>query len=133
MAVFVGLDIGGTKIMVAAADREGNILRRARTATSTSLDEDLTNINTMIDKVVDGDRIVGMGAAIGGPLDWEKGIVSPLHQPAWRNIPLKTMMESKWGCPFRVDVDTNVAAVGEYRWGGVSAGRFLYLTLSTGM
>jgi predicted NBD/HSP70 family sugar kinase len=30
-------------------------------------------------------------------------------------------------------VDTNVAAVGEYRWGGVSAKRFLYLTLSTGM
>jgi predicted NBD/HSP70 family sugar kinase len=42
-------------------------------------------------------------------------------------------MESKWGCPFRVDVDTNVAAVGEYRWGGVLASRFLYLTLSTGM
>jgi glucokinase len=133
MKVFVGLDIGGTKIMVAAADREGNILRRARTATSTSLDEDLTNINTMIDKVVDGDRIVGMGAAIGGPLDWEKGIVSPLHQPAWRNIPLKTMMESKWDCPFQVDVDTNVAAVGEYRWSDLTAKRFLYLTLSTGM
>ena len=28
MTVFVGLDIGGTKVMVAAADREGNILRR---------------------------------------------------------------------------------------------------------
>jgi predicted NBD/HSP70 family sugar kinase len=74
-----------------------------------------------------------MGAAIGGPLDWEQGIVSPLHQPAWRNIPLKNMMETKWGCPFYVDVDTNVAAVGEYRWGSVSAKRFLYLTLSTGM
>jgi predicted NBD/HSP70 family sugar kinase len=43
------------------------------------------------------------------------------------------MIESKWGCPFHVDVDTNVAAVGEYRWGGASGGRFLYLTLSTGM
>lgn len=76
---------------------------------------------------------MGMGAAIGGPLDWEQGIVSPLHQPAWRNVPLKAMMESKWGCAFRVDVDTNVAAVGEYRWGGILAKRFLYLTLSTGM
>jgi glucokinase len=133
MAVFIGLDIGGTKIMVAAADREGNILRRARAATSTSLEEDLTNLNTMIAEVTGDDQIMGMGAAIGGPLDWEQGIVSPLHQPAWRNTPLKAMMESKWGCPFRVDVDTNVAAVGEYRWGGVSAKRFLYLTLSTGM
>ena len=133
MAVFVGLDIGGTKIMVAAADQEGNILRRARTDTSTSLEEDLSNLNNMIAEVAGADQILGMGAAIGGPLDWERGIVSPLHQPAWRNIHLKTMMEEKWGCPFHVDVDTNVAAVGEYRWGGVSAGRFLYLTLSTGM
>jgi len=102
-------------------------------ATSSSLEEDLANINNMIDDVAAEDQIMGMGAAIGGPLDWEQGIVSPLHQPAWRNIPLKAMMESKWGCPFHVDVDTNVAAVGEYRWGGVSARRFLYLTLSTGM
>jgi predicted NBD/HSP70 family sugar kinase len=42
-------------------------------------------------------------------------------------------MESKWDCPLLVDVDTNVAALGEYRWGGISAKRFLYLTLSTGM
>jgi predicted NBD/HSP70 family sugar kinase len=133
MAVLIGLDIGGTKIMVAAADQEGNILRRARTGTSTSLETDLENINNMIAEVAADDRIMVMGAAIGGPLDWERGIVSPLHQPAWREVPLKELMESKWNCPFHVDVDTNVAALGEYRWGGVSAGRFLYLTLSTGM
>ena len=133
MAIFIGLDIGGTKIMVAAADREGNLLRRARMATSTSLETDLENINSMIAEVAAGKEITGMGAAIGGPLDWERGIVSPLHQPAWRDVPLKALMESKWNCPFHVDVDTNVAALGEYRWGGVSAGRFLYLTLSTGM
>ena len=113
MAVFIGLDIGGTKIMVAAADRDGNILRRTRTATSTSLEEDLANINNMITDVAGEDDIIGMGAAIGGPQDWEQGIVSPLHQPAWRDIPLKTIMEAKWGCPFHVDVDTNVAAIGE--------------------
>ena len=133
MAVFVGLDIGGTKIMVAAADREGKILRRARTATSASLEEDLANINNMILEVTGAEKIIGIGAAIGGPLDWEQGIVSPLHQPAWRKVPLKAMMESKWNCPFHVDVDTNVAAIGEYRWGTISANRFLYLTLSTGM
>ena len=133
MAVLVGLDIGGTKIMVAAADQEGNILRRARTSTSNSLVEDLGNINSMIAEVSAGEEILGMGAAIGGPLDWEKGIVSPLHQPDWRNVPLTAIMEEKWNCPFHVDVDTNVAALGEYRWGGFPAGRFLYLTLSTGM
>jgi glucokinase len=133
MGVFVGLDIGGTKIMVASADQEGNILQRARIATSASLEADLENINSMITEVAREEEILGMGAAIGGPLDWEQGIVSPLHQPAWRNVPLKAIMEQKWNCPFHVDVDTNVAALGEYRWGGLSEKRFLYLTLSTGM
>lgn len=133
MAVFIGLDIGGTKIMVASADSEGNILQRARRSTSTSFEADLANINSMIAEVATGEEIQGMAAAIGGPLDWERGIVSPLHQPDWRNIPLKAMMEEKWNCPFYVDVDTNVAAVGEYHWGGLAAKRFLYLTLSTGM
>ena len=133
MEVFIGLDIGGTKIMVAAADAAGNILRRARAATSTSLEEDLSAINMMIADVAETHEIQGMGAAIGGPLDWEAGVVSPLHQPAWRNVPLKQIMEAKWRCPFHVDVDTNVAAIGEYRWGDVSAKRFLYLTISTGM
>jgi predicted NBD/HSP70 family sugar kinase len=133
MEVYIGLDIGGTKIMVAAADHEGTILRRVRTATSNRLEEDLANIDHMIADVAGEETIMGMGAAIGGPLDWEQGIVSPLHQPAWRNVPLKEMMEETWGCPFHVDVDTNVAAVGECRWGGIAAMRFLYLTLSTGM
>ena len=133
MGIFVGLDIGGTKIMVASADGEGNIRRRVRRDTSTSLEADLANINSMIVEVAAREEILGMGAAIGGPLDWQRGIVSPLHQPAWRNVPLKSMMEAKWNCPFYVDVDTNVAALGEYRWDGLSAERFLYLTLSTGM
>ena len=133
MAIYVGLDIGGTKIMVAAADHDGNILRRARTDTSTHLETDLENINSLIAEVAAREEILGMGAAIGGPLDWETGIVSPLHQPAWRSVPLKALMESSWKCPFHVDVDTNVAALGEYRWGGISARHFLYLTLSTGM
>jgi predicted NBD/HSP70 family sugar kinase len=133
MAVWIGLDIGGTKIMVASADEDGNILRRVRTATSTSLETDLESINNMISLVAAGEEIVDMGAAIGGPLDWEQGIVSPLHQPAWRNVPLKSIMEEAWNCPFQVDVDTNVAALGEYRWGDLFARRFVYLTLSTGM
>ena len=133
MAVLIGLDIGGTKIMVASADRNGKILRRTRTSTSTGLAEDLENINRMIAEVAGEEKIAGMGAAIGGPLDWKNGIVSPLHQPDWRNVPFKTLMEEKWGCPFQVDVDTNVAAIGEYRWGGNPARRFLYITLSTGM
>jgi predicted NBD/HSP70 family sugar kinase len=133
MGIYIGLDIGGTKLMAAAADEQGTILRKARSATSASLDEDLATLHRLTAEVAGPERILGMGAAIGGPLDWKTGIVSPLHQPAWRDVPLKVIMESKWNCPFWVDVDTNVAALGEYRWGRRPVGRLLYITLSTGM
>jgi predicted NBD/HSP70 family sugar kinase len=42
-------------------------------------------------------------------------------------------MEQRWGCPFAVDVDTNVGALGEYVLGEERAGLLLYITLSTGM
>ena len=89
MAIYIGLDIGGTKLMVAAADASGAILRRTRAATPLGLDEGLDLLNRMIAQVAEGDEIVAIGAAIGGPLDAEQGIVSPLHQPQWRAVPLK--------------------------------------------
>lgn len=133
MATYIGLDIGGTKLMVAAGDDNCTILRRVRAPTPTPLEEGLELLHQMITEVAEGTTITGIGAAIGGPLDVARGIVSPLHQPAWRDVPLKQLMEVRWGCPFTVDVDTNVAALGEYALARLHVPRFLYITLSTGM
>jgi predicted NBD/HSP70 family sugar kinase len=133
LAVYIGLDIGGTKFMVGAAGADGKILRRTRADTPQDLDAGLSLLHRMIDEVTAGEPVGGIGAAIGGPLDWAHGIVSPLHQPQWRNVPLKQLMQERWQCPFYVDVDTNVAALGEYRALAPSPALLLYLTLSTGM
>ena len=133
MALYVGLDIGGTKFLVASADDQGKIISRVQEATPPELDDGLAVLHRMIETVAHGEQITSIGAAIGGPLDWQSGIVSPLHQPEWRDVPLKKMMTERWQCPVFVDVDTNVAAIGEYHFGQERAPRFLYLTLSTGM
>ncbi len=133
MAVYVGLDIGGTKLMVAAATEAGRIVRRTMKPTPLDLQEGLDLLNSMIAEVADGEPIAGMGAAIGGPLEWTTGVVSPLHQPQWRDVPLRAMMEARWQCSFAVDVDTNVAALGEYHAGGEALDPMLYMTLSTGI
>ena len=133
MAIYVGLDIGGTKFMAAACDERGNILRRAKTPTPIALDEGLDTLKAMTRQVAAGETIAAMGAAIGGPMDWREGVVSPLHQPEWRKVPLKAHMAEIFGCPFYVDVDTNVAAFGEYQSQDDPPEKLLYITLSTGM
>lgn len=133
MSVYVGLDIGGTKWMAAVADRQGSILRRALRPAIHALEAGLAALNEMVTEVADGQPVLAIGAAAGGPLDWQTGVVSPLHQPAWHDVPLRQIMEQRWGCPFYVDVDTNLAALAEYTYGGAKVARLLYLTLSTGM
>lgn len=133
MSLYVGLDIGGTKLLVAGADREGTILKRVQESTPSDLQEGINKLNRMIVSIAGGKKVTAIGAAIGGPLDYKQGVVSPLHQPQWRGVPLKAMMEDRWGCPCFVDVDTNVAAFGEYYFGNEKAARLLYLTVSTGM
>ncbi|MBN1542143.1 ROK family protein [candidate division KSB1 bacterium] len=133
MAFCVGLDIGGSKFLVAAADEKGKIIARVKHSTPHDLDEGIELLHDMIAKVAGEGPLIGMGAAIGGPLDWEAGVVSPLHQPQWRDVPLKAIMEERWHCPFFVDVDTNAAALGEFTFGDENAERFLYMTVSTGI
>jgi len=87
----------------------------------------------MIAQVAAGETILGMGMAIGGPIDLAAGTVSPLNQPEWRDVPLQKMMEERYGCPFQYGVDTDVAAVAEYRLAGLRVERFLYVTISTGV
>lgn len=133
MEVYIGLDIGGTKMLAAAATGGGEILKKVRRQTPQPLEEGLRLLEAMVREVAAGRPIAAIGAAIGGPLDWRTGVVSPLHQPAWRNVPLRERMQRTFGCPFHVDVDTNIAALGEYTFGGCSVARLFYLTLSTGV
>lgn len=133
MALYVGLDIGGTKCMAAATDDAGQILRRVLYPTPLDLDQGLALLQRMVMEVTEGQPVTGMGAAIGGPLNWQTGVVSPLHQPQWRNVPLKQLMQDRWQCPFHVDVDTNVAALGEFHAAGEFLDPLLYLTISTGI
>lgn len=133
MKVVIGLDIGGTKILAAAADRAGKVLRTVQARTPVPLEEGLTLLKALARECAAGASIQSMGAAIGGPLDWQTGVVSPLHQPAWRSVPLKAILEREFGCPFRVEVDTDAAALGEWKARNSRPRRLLYVTLSTGM
>ncbi len=133
MSIVIGLDIGGTKLMVAAADKSGRERKRIKSPTPEDLEEGLQLLHGMITEVSKGEQIRSIGAAIGGPLDWQTGMVSPLHQPSWRQVPLKDIFETRYGCPFFVEVDTNVAALGEWTYGGEKSARFLYMTVSTGI
>lgn len=130
---YIGVDLGGTKTIVASADKNGNILKKEASKTPVDLEKGLEMLENMISSVAVG-RIESVGCACGGPLDWKKGVVSPVHMPNWRSVHLGDFIKDRFSCDFYVDVDTNIAALGEYYFGKASGyKKFIYLTLSTGM
>lgn len=133
MGIHIGIDIGGTKMMAAAVDADMHMLRRCKEPTPEDLQAGLDQLHAMIGQVAGGDTIRGIGMAIGGPIDIAAGTVSPLNQPQWRDVPLRQILEERYGCPFHYGVDTDVAAVAEYYLAGLDVARFLYVTISTGV
>ncbi len=120
----VGVDMGGTKILAAIVDAEGNILSTAKIPTqaenntSIVIDRIADCIQKAIDKSrVDPDSIGAIGIGAPGPLDPETGVVIFAPNLGWKDVPLKTELETRVHIPTFVDNDVNVGTLGEHTFG----------------
>jgi glucokinase len=141
MTNVLAVDMGGTKIAAALVDREGRLVRSARSSTPQGRRADAETIWTALETLVaglvaKGDReISGVGVGCGGPMRWPAGEVSPLNIPGWRDFPLRARFEALFpGRPVRVHNDAVCVAVGEH-WRGAGRGResMLGMVVSTGV
>jgi glucokinase len=138
--MFLGVDIGGTKVIAALADENGDIIARDQRATEFSRGGDVGfgNIVASCDAVladIGDDHVERIGVSCGGPLDRRSGTI--LHPPnlhGWTNFPLTKKLEDRYGAPALLDNDANLAAFGESKRGaGKGYGSFVYFTVSTGI
>jgi len=129
----IGADIGGTKTLVIASTAEGKERGRVHFPTPSSPEEGLQCLFAAIEELTAGAPPAAVGISIGGPIDRLRGTVSPLHQPAWRDLPLQHLVQERFGCPCRIEVDTDAAALAEWYFGGVRESPLVYLTFSTGI
>ncbi|MDN4593362.1 ROK family protein [Polycladomyces subterraneus] len=138
-SLYVGIDLGGTKIAGALVDRDGSLLRRIRLETRAEQGPQPV-IDRLVEAVIqltDGVRssVKGVGVAAPGPLDSRSGVVfSPPNLPGWMDVPLRQVLEDRLGIPVKLENDANAAAWGEYWFGaGQRKGTMIYLTVSTGV
>lgn len=120
----IAVDMGGTKILAAVVNAEGDILGTAKIPTKADKGAAVVidRIASCIQKAVDKSRVaqasiqaVGIGAP--GPLDPGTGIVLFAPNLGWTNVPLKTELENRVGLPTFVDNDVNVGTLGEHAFG----------------
>lgn len=85
--------------------------------------------------VGDHEPVMGVGVAVPGPIDAERGVmINPPLLARWRDVPIAELMSAAIGLPVMVEKDMIVAAAGEawQRQGGASPD-FLYAYLGAGL
>jgi len=137
VTLYIGVDIGGTKVLAGEVLPDGTVGRTARRSTpgrhvEVSLVEDA--LTEAVLEVADGRRIDAVGLAAAGFVDatGERVMFAP-HLP-WRMDPTRARLEARWGVPVALDNDANCAARAEYSF-GVARGYtdVVMITLGTGI
>ena len=136
--IFVGADVGGTKVAAGLVHANGEIIlhRRVPMVSNASAQEGLDAVLSAIAEVLaDGAVVSGIGICAPGPLDPKTGIIlNPPNLPCWRNFPLAKWVQQKYRVPVKVDNDANAAALAEARWGaGRGYRNVFYATIGTGI
>ena len=134
MKLYGALEAGGTKMVCAIGDENGNILERISIPTRTPAE----TMGPMID-FFRGKEIRALGIGCFGPVDLKKGsrtygYITSTPKLAWQNYPIVAEFEKALGVPVGFDTDVNAAALGEATWGCTrDVENSIYITVGTGV
>lgn len=128
--VWIGFDLGGTKMLSIVYDDEFKALGRDRKKTKgadgseAGLKRIKATINEALEQAdVKKERIAGIGIGCPGMLDLEKGVLRNAPNLGWTSVPLKKELEKTFGCPVEVCNDVDAGVYGEYRFGAGKGAR----------
>jgi glucokinase len=103
MNLALAVDFGATKVEAALVDDTGTVVAGSRfreptgrLSSSSQLEQALDSVMVAALAAVPPDQpLVGIGIGSAGPLDIQRGLVSPLNLPAWHDYPLLARVQRK--------------------------------------
>jgi predicted NBD/HSP70 family sugar kinase len=138
----LGIDFGHEHVQVAIADLSRTILaeRVRELDVDRSAQRALDVAVELADEVViaadvDGDRILGVGVALSGPIDIDAGNVhAGKILPSWAHVKPVDELAARLGLHVHLDNDANLGALAEITLGaGIGARDAIYLMVSGGV
>lgn len=132
--LFGALEAGGTKMVLAIGNENGEILEQTSIPTETP--------SITVAKIIDyfkGKNIAALGIGSFGPIDLDRnsktyGYITSTPKLAWANYDLVGNIKKVLNIPVGFDTDVNASVLGEATWGclrGLSSG--IYITIGTGI
>lgn len=144
MRFVLGIDIGGTNLVVGSVSEDGSrlvALRTEPTIAESGADEVIVRLLGMAHatisetrRVVPDAEFLGVGIGSPGPLDRTTGVVLLTPNLGWVNFPLRQRIAEGLGMEAALDNDANCAVLGEWWVGAAREARLAVgLTLGTGI
>lgn len=140
MRYVVGIDVGGTNIVVGTVSEDGSDV--VGVVSEPTLSEQ--GPDAVIARIVKLARasiaeagkkqIAGVGIGSPGPLDTKTGVVLLTPNLGWTNMPLRDRIAGALDLPATLDNDANCAIFGEWWRGAAQGARYVVgLTIGTGI
>ena len=140
--MYLGIEIGGTKLQVGVGRGDGTIARLWRGAVDVAAGAD--GIRRQIAAAVPGllgqagvdrSRLKAVGIGFGGPTDdATRGVLKSHTVGGWDGFPLAAWAEQEWKLPCAVCNDADVAGLGEALFGaGTGLSPIFYMTIGSGI
>jgi glucokinase len=132
----IGVDLGGTKMLVGVVDSERRIVHRS-TARSRGLRQDEL-LETLERELRNAQRarpdVAAAGLGIPCTIDRRRGVAIVAVNLEIADVPIRDLMTERLGLPVFVDNDANVAILAEHRFGAARGARnAVMLTIGTGI
>lgn len=138
----IGIDLGGTKILIALVDREtGEVLHHVKKKTKKDkgpkniIKKMLEGIDELLEesgKTLDDISSIGVGAA--GQIDRKNGILIAAANLDCYDLNIKGILSEKFNIPVFVGNDVEIAAIGEQKFGaGKGCNDFVCVFVGTGV
>ena len=133
---YIGVDIGGTKILTALVSARGDVVEYSRieTRVEDGPREIVRRTVETVKGIVRERKVEAMGLGVPGPVIPEKGMVSLAPNLGWKNVAVLDLFAEHIEWPIYLENDALVAAWGENILGaGRNMDNFLFITVSTGI
>jgi glucokinase len=137
----IGIDLGGTNIVVGIVTDEGKIVSKKSAPTlasrgATLIIEDMVNLIYktlgLYGESMENIELIGIG--VPGLVDYNSGIIKECVNLGWENIDICKILKEKTGKKILIENDANAAAGGEYLFGIMKNNlNSVFLTLGTGV
>ncbi len=128
--IWMGFDLGGTKMLALLFNAKFGILAEKRRKTKAMEGAAIgiariveTMEQILADAGTDKNSLAGIGIAVPGPLDLDRGILLESPNMSWGRLPLKSALVRHFHCPVTVLNDVDAGVYGEYRFGAARGSR----------